>query len=368
MAVRPAFIRSLIVVAAFVATACSSPSSPPVGSAPTAAPRVPSTRGPHLYVSDETGGRVVVVNVESGEVAGRYDVGKRPRALTLSRDGAQIFVALSGKPIGGPNVDESKLPPSDLSADGIGEIDLATGKLVRKLKSGVDPESFDLSADGTTLYVSNEDTAEMSIVDIASGDVRSHVKVGEEPEGVTVSPSGKEVYVTCEGTSEVFAIDTASGKVLAQMKAGHRPRGVAFTRDGKTAFVTNENDGTLTVIDAVTHKVTGTITLPKPDDPKAIQPRPMGLVFAPGDAKLYVSLGRFKGISVIDVATRKVERTIDDVGERPWGIAVSPDGKTLYTANGGSADISFVDIASGKLTKKINVGGSPWGVIYVVRP
>jgi len=320
-------------------------------------------------VSDETGGKVAVVNVESGEVVGRYDVGKRPRGLKLSRDGAQIFIALSGKPIGGPNVDESKLPPSDLSADGIGVLDLLSGKQVRKLKSGVDPESFDLSADGTMLYVSNEDTAEMSIVDIASGEIRSHVKVGDEPEGVTVSPSGKEVYVTCEGTSEVFAIDTASGKVLAQMKAGHRPRGVAFTRDGKTAFVTNENDGTLTVIDAVAHKVTGTITLPKSPDPKAqFQPRPMGLVFAPGDSKLYVSLGRFKGISVIDVATRKVEGTIADVGDRPWGITVSPDGKTLYTANGGSADISFVDVASGKVTKKVSVGGSPWGVIYVVRP
>jgi len=319
-------------------------------------------------VSDETGGKVVVINVESGEVVGRYEVGKRPRALRLSRDGAQLFIALSGSPIGGPGVDDSKLPPADRTADGIGVLDLATGQQVRKLKSGVDPESFDLSPDGTTLYVSNEDTAEMSMVDVASGEVRSQVKVGEEPEGVRVSPSGKEVYVTCEQDAEVFAIDTATGKVLARLKVGQRPRGVIFTRDGKTAFVTNENTGTVTVIDAVAHKVTGTITLPKPEDPKAIQPRPMGLAFGPNDAKLYVSLGRFKSIAVIDVATRKIERTLDDVGERPWGIAMSPDGKTLYTANGPSADVSFVDVASGKVTKKVSVGGSPWGVIYVVRP
>jgi hypothetical protein len=51
-------------------------------------------------------------NVESGEVVGRYEVGKRPRGA--SRDGAQLFVALSGA-IGGPRDDESsayRSPPT----------------------------------------------------------------------------------------------------------------------------------------------------------------------------------------------------------------------------------------------------------------
>ena len=33
--------------------------------------------------------------------------------MRVSPDGTQLFVALSGSPIGGPNVDESKLPPAD---------------------------------------------------------------------------------------------------------------------------------------------------------------------------------------------------------------------------------------------------------------
>src|SRR6185436_18146734 len=97
----------------------------------------------------------------------------RPRGLRLSHDGAYLYVALSGSPIAGPGVDASKLPPADRAADGIGVIDLRSGTLVRTLKSGQDPESFDLSADGSTLYVSNEETAQLSAVDIASGDVRS---------------------------------------------------------------------------------------------------------------------------------------------------------------------------------------------------
>ncbi len=55
----------------------------------------------------------------------------------------------------------------------------------------------------------------------------------------------------------------------------------------------------------------------------------------------------------------------DTVGARPWGIAVSPDGKTLYTANGPSGDVSFVDAETGAVSKKVAIGGSPWGVAVI---
>ena len=145
-------------------------------------------------MSDETGGNVVVIDPVSGQVVQTIAVGKRPRGIRLSRDGKQLLTALSGSPIAGPGVDESKLPPADRAADGIGVVELATHKVVRTYPSGQDPEVFDLSPDGATLYVSNEDAAQMSIVDLAAGTVASRVAVGEEPEGVTVSPDGREVW------------------------------------------------------------------------------------------------------------------------------------------------------------------------------
>ena len=190
--------------------ACSEKPAEPAAPAP-ASPATPALAGPRLYVSDETGGRIVVIDATSGEIAGSIAVGKRPRGLRLSHDGKLLLVALSGSPIAGPGVDESKLPPADRAADGIGIIDLTSGQVVRKLKAGQDPESFDLSPDGSTLYASNEETAEVSFVDVQTGEVRSRTKVGEEPEGVTVRPDGREVYVTCEGDNIVAAVDTATG-------------------------------------------------------------------------------------------------------------------------------------------------------------
>src|SRR2546430_4585816 len=77
-----------------------------------------------LYVSDETGGDVVIVDPQRGSVVARIAVGKRPRGIQLSSDHQRLYVALSGSPIAGPNVDESKLPPPDRRYDGIGVVDL----------------------------------------------------------------------------------------------------------------------------------------------------------------------------------------------------------------------------------------------------
>jgi YVTN family beta-propeller protein len=77
---------------------------------------------------------------------------------------------------------------------------------------------------------------------------------------------------------------------------------------------------------------------------------------------LFVSNGRGRSVSVVDVATRQVTRTFSDVGARPWGIGVSPDGDTVYTANGPSGDVSVVDAATGRVIRRITLGGSPWGI------
>ncbi len=66
-------------------------------------------------------------------------------------------------------VDESKLPPPDRSADGIGEVDTATNRLTPVIPAGNDPEQLDVSADGTRLFVANEDAAQASVVDLKAG-------------------------------------------------------------------------------------------------------------------------------------------------------------------------------------------------------
>lgn len=360
---RPHLYRSAsawILFAALLPLACNRASeSPQPGASQPAAP--PPASGPRVFVSDETGSSIVVVNPDTGEVVQRIAVGKRPRGIRLTRDNRRLLVALSGSPIGGPGVDESKLPPADRAADGIGVVDVDTGAVVRKYQSGQDPEAFAISPDGRTIYVANEDAAQMSVVDLESGTITQRVAVGEEPEGVTVRPDGRVVYVACEATNEVVAVDTTSFQVLARIASGPRPRSIEFDRNGTAGFIANENDATVTVFDPATHKILTTIKIPKTER-TPMPPRPMGLALSSDGAQMFVSLGRAKSVGYLDVAKRTLIRTVEDVGTRPWGIGVSPDGTKLYTANGPSGDVSVVDIASGRTDKRIAVGGSPWGI------
>ena len=314
-----------------------------------------------LYVSVEDGDEVAVIDLSRQEVVAHIPVGKRPRGVKVSGDGKTLYVALSGSPKAGPGVDESKLPPPDRAADGVGVVDLGTRKLLRVLPSGQDPESFDLSRDGKTLYVSNEETAEMTVVDLVGGTPARKVPVGKEPEGVTLRPDGKVVYVTSEQDSLVVAVDTHTLKELERIPTGPRPRSVVFTPDGRTAFVSNEFGAVVTVVDSINHLPTGSIKI-VPQAKTVLGPRPMGLALAPGGKQLFVSNGRGESVAVIDVAKRQLLRIIDGVGARPWGIVAAPDGKHLYTANGPSGDVSVIETASGKVVNHIHVGGQPWGL------
>src|SRR5207244_11759125 len=148
-----------------------------------------------LYVSDETGGDVVIVDPQRRSVVARIAVGKRPRGIQLSSDHQKLYVALSGSPIAGPNVDESKLPPPDRRYDGIGVVDLKLQKLINTYPSGADPEAFALSHDGKVLYVSNEDVGKLSAVDLTHGSVRPTVALGAEPEALGAGCESRDVSV-----------------------------------------------------------------------------------------------------------------------------------------------------------------------------
>jgi YVTN family beta-propeller protein len=314
--------------------------------------------GERLYVSDESGGNVVVVDPVAAKVIATIAVGRRPRGIVISADATRLYVALSGSPNGGPNVDESKLPPPDRRFDGIGVVDLQSHKLINTFPSNADPETFAISHDGKILYTSNEDTGMLSALDLGSGTIRAAVTVGSEPEGVAVSQDDRIVYTACETSNEVYAVDTRTMKVVATIATTARPRSVLLSTRSHTGYVTDEYGGSITVFSTDNYKVLKTIPL---GDPKLV--RPMGVVASADGRLLYVTTGRAGALLEIDPAAGRILRTIDGVGKRPWGVALSRDGRKAYTANGPAGDISVVDLASGQVENRIAVGGSPWGIV-----
>lgn len=322
-----------------------------------------------IYVSNERSNNVTVIDGTSFAPLATFAVGKRPRGIHAAPDGKTVYVALSGTPVGDPpqldakgnpiltNNDDDDDVKADKAADGIGVINVATRKLLKKINVGSDPEEFDLSPDGKTLYVSNEDVKTGSQIDIASGKVSRIVSIAGEPEGVGITPDGKQVYFTCETSGDIFVVDIASFKVVGHVKVEQRPRSVAFVQGGKLAVVPSESAGKLYVIDTAKIALINTIDLPAGS-------RPMRQRVSLDGSKLYVSTGRGGTVAVLDTTSFKVLDNIK-VGDRPWGIILSPDGKYLFSANGPSNDVSVVDLAAGKEIKRVKAGSSPWGVTIV---
>jgi 40-residue YVTN family beta-propeller repeat len=332
-------------VALLPLTSCTERNAP----APAARPQ-----GYLVFATNEASGDLTVIDGETHQVVRTVALGKRPRGLRLSPDGKSLYIALSGSPVGGPGVDESKLPPPDKSADGIGVLDVASLSLKRVIRGVSDPEQIATTGDGR-LVVASEDTGRAQILSAATGETLGSVEVNAEPEGVAVSPDGRFAYVASESDNVLTVIDLARNAKLRQLKLAERPRGVLFSADGGRAFVTGEADRSVTALDARSHSIVGRAVLP---DPNA---KPMGLAISPDGAHLYVTTGRGGALVSLKLPELSVERSIG-VGPRPWGVATSPDGRLIYTANGPSNDLSVVDAASFQVVQTIPTGKHPWGV------
>lgn len=349
----------MLVLVCLMAAACSrEPAAPPQPEAVEGATALSAPEG-RVYVTNEISGDLSVIDVATRRLVGTIPLGKRPRGVRVSPDNTTLYVALSGSPIAGPGVDESKLPPPDRKADGIGVVDVKSGKLLRIIPGGSDPEQLAVSLDGRWLFVANEDVAQTSVIDASNGRVIATIPVGGEPEGVDLRPDGQVVYVTSEADNEVSVIDAVSPKLITKIAVGPRPRSTGFLPDSSRAYVSAENNSSVTVIDAKTHKVTSTIKL---EGGQLV--RPMGIISSPDGALVFVSTGRGKGLVTIDSASNKPVGSVE-VGERPWGIATSADGRLVFTANGPSNDVSFVDVATKAVVARVTVGDRPWGVAFV---
>lgn len=295
------------------------------------------------WVSSEKDDALTLIDTQTLTVKGTVPTCKRGRHIQRLPDG-KLMVACT-----------------DSNAADV--IDPATQKSVRRVPLGDEPEAFDLSPDGKTIYVSNEDEAEASFVDAATGKVLKSVKVGQEPEGVKVSADGKTLYVTSEVASLVHVIDVAQAKVVKNIKVGKRPRRMAITPDGKELWVTSELDTSVSIVNTADHSVAATLKFQvkgaKPEDIT-----PVGITMTRDGKRAFVALGRANHVAFVDVAARKVTDLVL-VGKRAWNVALDKAQQRLWVVNGLSDDVTVVDVAAAKAVKSIPVGRVPYGVVIV---
>lgn len=276
-----------------------------------------------LYVSNEDDGTITVLDAGRNAPIATIAVGKRPRGLALSPDGARLYVPVSGLPKCPPPISDEECArlPRDPAADGIAVIDTRT--LARSaLFTGVsDPERIAVSRDGRRLYVSEEDAARLAVMDAVHGRVLGTVPVGREPEGVRVTPNGRWVLVTSEEDDTVTVVDTKSNAIVGRAKVGRRPRDLAVTADSRTAYVSGEADASLWRMALPGGAPAAQFIKLRP------QARPMGVALDASRGRLYSADGPAGEVAVIDTQSLAVVAKIA-VGKGPWAVVAGPEPHT----------------------------------------
>ncbi|HLD08859.1 MAG TPA: hypothetical protein VJB68_02285, partial [Methylophilaceae bacterium] len=164
-------------------------------------------------------------------------------------------------------------------------VDLATLETTGTLDiQASGPRGIGITSDGKLLVTANKDGGNISVIDTASGKVVRQVPIGKNPEFVRVYDN--MAYVTYEpspstggppGTAEpakedddndrlpghIAIVDINSGKVVHDITGKPETEGLEFSPDGSKLVVTNESDNSITVHDRETGKLLNSISVAK---------------------------------------------------------------------------------------------------------
>ncbi|MDH4028672.1 MAG: YncE family protein, partial [Nitrospirota bacterium] len=129
------------------------------------------------------------------------------------------------------------------------------------------------------------------------------------------------IYVTNEDSDNVSVINKNSGAVVATIMVGKKPRGIAAALKGERSriFVANSGSNTISVIDPTTNRVENEISI-------RFGRKPEGIAVATvssGKELVFVTNYDTNSVSVIDSTTfQEIEKI--DVGQGPVAVAVDP--------------------------------------------
>jgi YVTN family beta-propeller protein len=254
-------------------------------------------------------------------------------------------------------------------------VDTATKQVVATIPLGKRPRGIKVSPDGTLLYVAlsgspmappgtdertlppPDRTADgIGVVDIAQLRLLRIIHGGTDPEQTAISGDGRRLFVANEDAGQVSVIDVGDGRVIATVPVGGEPEGVDLRPDGKVVYVTSEADNQVAVIDVDTARLITTF--------KA-GPRPRATGFLPDSSRAYVSAENGAAVIVVDTQAHKPVATITLEGGdlvRPMGVVASGDGTRIFVSTGRGKSVVIIDTATNNVVGTVEVGERPWGI------
>jgi YVTN family beta-propeller protein len=270
-----------------------------------------------------------------------------PIELAVSPDGARLYVVCEG-------------------SDELAVVDLASEKVIRRVKVERAPKGLALGAQGRLIYVANSWADTVSEIDASKLEVTRTLRAGFEPTSVVSDREGRYLYAANRIGGDVSVIELATGVESARLSAGRGASYLALAASGRvysTHVYPNAGpfrappESEITVIDAGERMVTERLRLPNAagvfhvalsaDGRLGIagQLRPKNLVPLAHVARGWVvgnSLALF-GEDVGDPVQVPLDE-IDRYFSLPFGVVIAPNKRSAYISTAGSDSVTVLDL------------------------
>jgi YVTN family beta-propeller protein len=352
------------------------------------------TPSPALLVLHKGENAMAIVDPASGKVFARVPTGQDPHELAVSDDGKLAFASNYAEP--GPRGGNT-LSVIDIAARReLHRVDLgplsrlhglwfSDGKLYFTAEGSMaiaryDPKSntidwllglgqdrthmIEVSKDRKTLYTSNVSSNTISIIERGGGPGSGGpIGRGGPPGGPGGPPGGQPAGPPPGGPPGGGPGGPPPGGPGASpawrqtvVSVGRGPEGFDVSPDEKELWTAHMNDGGISIIDLATKKVVATID--------AGAKAPNRLKFTPDGKLALVSEIGGGGLVVLDTATRAVTKRIP-LGRGASGILITPDGSRAYVALTGDNAVAVIDLRTLTEVERLETGSGPDGMAWL---
>lgn len=306
-----------------------------------------------LYVVNGADNSISVINTETNEVAGTIALKNAafPHHVYLSADRSKLALAVPGIDLsaghGGHGGHGGGTPTPGI----VMLLDATTGATLKARQLPTMNHNAAFAPSGEIWTTQMADPGKVLTLDATTLADKSSIDVGAAPAEVTFSADGKYAFVANGSADSVTVIDASTKAVAKTIPVGDGPVG-AWQGSNGIAYVDNEAGKSLSAIDTKTLEVKLTYNL--------------------GFTPAYAALAPDGSLWITDTENGKVVVNLADADTKQAEIvtaagahAIAFDGtKTGYITNQDANTVSVIDVATRQVTKTIPVGKKPNGMAW----
>src|SRR5215472_6584423 len=235
-------------------------------------------------------------------------------------------------------------------------VDPTSGKVLGRVPTGDGPHEVAASSDGKLAFVANYGTGQnpgstISVIDAVNmKEIRKlDVSPMRRPHGLWFA-DGK-LYFTAEANRAIGRYDPAADKIDWLMGTGQNTTHMVIVAKDGTIFTANIGSDTIGILDRAGYT------------PVAVGKGPEAMDLSPDGKELWTAHSRDGGVSVIDVAGKKVVATLALGTKRSNRLKFTPDGKRVLITDLDAGELLVLDAPTRKEVQRINLGKTPEGIL-----